>query len=96
MLLLFSLFVTGPWSDVVGRRALLLSGSIGNLCAYLGLLFFHRFQLPFFFIVLTYLLQGFSGGQAAVIGTGFAFISDVSTKEEVGIHRSEALLVGYQ
>eukprot|EP00117_Sycon_ciliatum_P002184 scpid58089/ scgid7524/ Solute carrier family 46 member 3 len=74
--------VFGPWSDVSGRRPIIILGTLGNFISYMGMLLFHVYELPFYCLILSSLFQGLVGGQAAAIGMSFAYISDVTTREQ--------------
>ncbi|XP_061461113.1 proton-coupled folate transporter [Rhineura floridana] len=77
---LFSVTLFGPWSDSVGRRAVLLLPALGMALQAAIYLVVMYLQLPVAYLLLGRILSGLSGDYNLVLAGCFAYVADVSDR----------------
>ncbi len=78
----FSAPILGKWSDQIGRKPILIISKIGTILSYVLLAISNNYIL----LLLSRLLDGFTGGNIAVAR---AYLSDISTED----NRSKAMAI---
>ncbi|KAF4523941.1 hypothetical protein B566_EDAN011195, partial [Ephemera danica] len=93
-------FFVGPWSDVYGRKPLLLVPLGGHVIFYLSLMYF-SFDFASYWdvhwILLPSVILSFSGGFVALATGAFCLVTDISSADErawrMGVAEA-AMLIG--
>ncbi|XP_050306771.1 proton-coupled folate transporter-like [Anthonomus grandis grandis] len=75
---------TAPWSDRFGRRPIIVMGFIGGCISMLFHIIFAAFELTPWFIIVPSLTVLLSGGGASFITILYAYLTDLTNKDERG------------
>ncbi|XP_003704933.2 putative peptidoglycan muropeptide transporter SLC46 isoform X1 [Megachile rotundata] len=80
---LLSLFL-GPWSDLYGRKPIMLSGYVGISVAYLILSVMTIYEISPWFLLAAYIPYACLGGFCIILLGTICYISDISDEQERG------------
>jgi PCFT/HCP family folate transporter-like MFS transporter 1/3 len=86
----FTTIVYGPYSDVAGRRIILLLPSIAAVMKFTFNAFVIYFNLPVWCLLLGQILEGLSGGFETMIMIVFSYIADTTTSDTRGMRMTIA------
>ncbi|XP_076753611.1 putative peptidoglycan muropeptide transporter SLC46 isoform X2 [Xylocopa sonorina] len=78
---LLSLFL-GPWSDIYGRKPIMLSGYIGLSLLYLIISFMTVWDVSPWFLLIAYIPYACLGGFSIVLLGTICYISDITSEQE--------------
>ncbi|XP_017756151.1 PREDICTED: proton-coupled folate transporter-like [Eufriesea mexicana] len=80
---LLSLFL-GPWSDINGRKSIILSGYIGVSLTYFILSFMTVWEINPWYLLIAYIPYACCGGFCIILLGTICYISDISDDQERG------------
>ncbi|KOC63079.1 Proton-coupled folate transporter [Habropoda laboriosa] len=80
---LLSLFL-GPWSDVYGRKPIMVLGYIGTSLTYLIVSFISIFDISPWFLLIAYIPYACLGGFCIILLGTICYITDISDEQERG------------
>ncbi|XP_029040266.1 proton-coupled folate transporter-like [Osmia bicornis bicornis] len=80
---LLSLFL-GPWSDLYGRKLIILSGYAGKSLTYFILSIMTIYDISPWFLLIAYIPYAFSGGFSIILLGTICYICDISNEQERG------------
>ncbi|XP_031775509.1 uncharacterized protein LOC100865685 isoform X2 [Apis florea] len=80
---LLSLFL-GPWSDIYGRKSIILSGYIGISLTYFVLSFMTIWDINPWFLLIAYIPYACCGGFCIILLGTVCYLSDISNEHERG------------
>ncbi|CAL7951802.1 unnamed protein product [Xylocopa violacea] len=80
---LLSLFL-GPWSDIYGRKPIMLSGYIGITLSYFIISFMTVWDISPWFLLIAYIPYACLGGFCIVLLGTICYISDITSEQERG------------
>ncbi|CAK9816013.1 Proton-coupled folate transporter [Anthophora quadrimaculata] len=80
---LLSLFL-GPWSDIYGRKPIMVSGYIGTSLTYLILSLISIWDINPWFILIAYVPYACLGGFCIILLGTICYVTDISDEQERG------------
>lgn len=78
-----SLFL-GPWSDIYGRKSIMLPGYIGTSLMYLFLSFMSVWDVNPWFLLIAYIPYACCGGFGIILLGTICYLTDISNEQERG------------
>ncbi|KAK9297172.1 hypothetical protein QLX08_009040 [Tetragonisca angustula] len=80
---LLSLFL-GPWSDIYGRKSIMLSGYIGISLTYIILSLITIWDIDPWFLLIAYIPYACCGGFCIILLSTICYLTDISNEQERG------------